>query len=187
MPRHHKDTITDLLKKIDVKLAGFVRGQVSVAVILGVVYAVALSVAGLKYGFLIGLCSGLLSIIPMVGSTLGFFVSVLVAWFQTGEISYTAIIGGIFLAGQIIEGNFLTPKLVGNSVGLHPLWVFFALLAGGSLFGILGMLLAVPVAASAGVLINFAIKRYKDSSYYKKSGTSKSKSSKSKSKKSSGG
>lgn len=167
MPRDQKNTITDLLKQIDQKLSGFIRGQISVAFILGVVYAVALSVAGLKYGFLIGLLSGALSIIPMVGSAVGLIVGVLVAWFQSGDWIFVLIIAGIFLAGQFVEGNFLTPKLVGKSVGMHPLWVFFALLAGGALFGILGMFLAVPAAAVIGVLAAFGIKRYKASSYYK--------------------
>lgn len=167
LPRKHKNTITDLLKQMDKKLAGFVRGQVSVAVLLGLAYAIALSLFGLKYGFLIGIMAGLLSIIPMVGSTLGLLVSVSVAWFQSGDLIYVGTIAAIFLIGQLVEGNILTPKLVGDSVGLHPLWVFFALLAGGSLFGILGMLLAVPVAAVIGVLLAFALQRYKASAYYK--------------------
>lgn len=167
IPRHSEETVMNLLKEIDKKLSGFVRGQISVAVILGITYAIALSIAGLKYGFLIGIGSGLLSVIPMVGSVVGLLLSVAVAWFQSGEITFVLIIAGIFIAGQIIEGNFLTPKLVGDSVGLHPLWVFFALLAGGSLLGILGMFLAVPVAAVIGVLLSYAIYRYKQSPYYK--------------------
>ena len=183
MPRHSEKTIISLLKEIDVKLAGFVRGQITVALVLGISYALMLTLAGLKYGFLIGIVSGMLSVIPMVGSAIGLIVSVAVAWFQSGEITFVMLIAGIFIGGQVIEGNFLTPKLVGDSVGLHPLWVFFALLAGGSLLGILGMLLAVPVAAVAGVLLSFAIKRYKDSAYYKDqemdaSGSSKKKSAK---------
>ncbi len=167
MPEHSQSTIKILLRDIDAKLSGFVRGQISVAVVLGIAYAAALSIAGLKYGALIGFSAGLLSIIPMVGSTLGLLVSVAVAWFQAGEWSFVAIIAGIFLVGQFIEGNVLTPKLVGGSVGLHPLWVFFALLAGGSLFGIVGMLLAVPVAAVIGVLLGFGLARYKASAYFK--------------------
>ncbi len=166
MPRHSEEVIMGLLKEIDEKLSGFVRGQISVAVFLGVGYAVALTIAGLKYGFLIGLMSGLLSVIPMVGSAVGLIVSVAVAWFQAGDLVFVGIIAAIFIGGQIIEGNFLTPKLVGDSVGLHPLWVFFALLAGGSLLGILGMFLAVPVAAVIGVLLSFAIRKYKESAYY---------------------
>ncbi len=167
MPRDHKETILDLLKQIDIKIAGFVRGQISIAFILAIAYAVALSIAGLKYGFLIGLISGFISVIPLVGSTLGLIVSIAVAWFQSGDIMFVGIIGGIFIAGQLIEGNILSPKIVGDSVGLHPLWVFFALMAGGALFGILGMLLAVPLAASVGVLLAFAIKQYKASPYFK--------------------
>ncbi len=172
LPEHSKKTILGLLKQIDQKLSGFVRGQISVAVILGLAYAIVLTLVGLKYGFLIGLLSGLLSIIPMVGSTVGLLVSVTVAWFQAGDLIFVAIVAGIFFLGQIIEGNILSPKIVGDSVGLHPLWIFFALLAGGSLFGILGMLLAVPVAAVAGVLLAFAIAQYKLSPYY--SGVKKS-------------
>lgn len=169
MPRDQKNTIMNLLDQINRKLAGFIRGQISVAFILGVMYALALTLAGLKYGLLIGFTAGLLSIIPMVGSIVGLVVGVLVAWFQSGAWSYVLIIAAIFLVGQAIEGNFLTPRLVGRSVGMHPLWIFFALLAGGALFGILGMLLAVPVAAVIGVLAIFGIKRYKNSAYYKSS------------------
>ena len=167
LPRDNKETILDLIEKIDQKISGFIRGQISVAVILGIGYAVALTIAGLKYGALIGLVAGLLCIIPMVGSTIGLVVSVVVAYFQAGDPMYVLIIAGIFLGGQLIEGNILSPKIVGDSVGMHPLWVFFALIAGGALFGIVGMLIAVPVAAAAGVLMAFAINRYKNSSLYK--------------------
>ena len=167
LPRDNKKIILDLLKQIDTKISGFVRGQISVALILGVSYAIALTIAGLKYGALIGLGAGLLSIIPMVGSVLGLGISVIVAYFQSFDLAYVGIIAAIFLVGQLIEGNILSPKIVGASVGLHPLWVFFALLAGGTLFGIVGMLLAVPVAAIAGVLLAFAIVQYKSSPLYK--------------------
>jgi predicted PurR-regulated permease PerM len=166
LPRKHYDTIHELWREIDAKISGFVRGQITVAFVLAVIYAVALSIAGLKFGFLIGFMAGALSIIPMVGSTLGLVVSVAVAWFQSGTWEYTAVIAAIFLVGQFVEGNFLTPKLLGDSVGLHPLWILFALLAGGALFGIVGMLLAVPVVATIGVLANFAIRLYKNSAYY---------------------
>lgn len=166
LPRGSYHTIKDLLHQIDRKLSGFVRGQITVAFILAVAYAIALMLAGLKFGFLIGLMAGVLSIVPLVGSTIGLLVSVAVAWFQSGEWSYVAIIAAIFFTGQFIEGNFLSPKLLGQSVGIHPLWIMFALFAGGSLFGIVGMLLAVPVAAVVGVLLSFAILRYKNSPYY---------------------
>ena len=166
LPRAKYETIRGLIRQIDSKLAGFVRGQITVAFVLAVIYAVALTLAGLKFGFLIGLGAGILSIVPLVGSTLGLLVSVVVAWLQSGEWGYVGLIAGIFLAGQFFEGNILTPKLLGKSVGLHPLWILFALLAGGSLFGIVGMLLAVPVAATIGVLGGFAISEYKKSPYY---------------------
>lgn len=167
LPRDHKKTIKDLLSQIDTKISGFVRGQITVAAILGILYAVALSLAGLNYGLVIGLVAGLLSVIPMLGSVLGLLISIVVAWFQAGELSYVALIAGIFLAGQLIEGNVLSPKIIGDSVGLHPIWIFFALMAGGALFGILGMLLAVPVAAVAGVLLAFSLTQYKASKLYK--------------------
>lgn len=167
-PRQHAAMIRELLKEIDGKLSGFIRGQITVAFLLGIIYAVALTIAGLNYGFLIGLGAGIFSIIPLVGSTLGLVVAVIVSWFQAGDPVYTGIIAAIFFAGQFIEGNFLSPKIVGDSVGLHPLWILFALLAGGALFGIVGMLLAVPVAAVIGVLMGFAIKQYKASPLYRK-------------------
>lgn len=167
-PRQHAGLIRSLLKKIDTKVAGFIRGQILVAFILGVIYALALTVADLDYGFLIGLGAGIFSIIPLVGSTLGLIVAVAVSWFQAGDPVYTGVIAAIFLGGQFIEGNFLSPKIVGDSVGLHPLWVMFALLAGGSLFGIVGMLIAVPVAAVIGVLGGFLIDRYKASPLYQR-------------------
>ncbi len=166
LPRRDKKTILDLLAKIDRKLSGFIRGQLTVALVLGIFYAAALAAAGLQYGFLIGLCAGFLSVIPMVGSTIGLLVSIAVAWFQTGAWELPVIVGSIFLFGQLVEGNFLTPKIVGDRVGLHPLWIFFALMAGGSLFGVLGMLIAVPVAAVASVLIAFGLQQYKASPYY---------------------
>lgn len=171
IPCHAKDDIMELIKQINIKLSGFIRGQISVAIVLAITYAMALTLAGLKYGLMIGLMAGILSIIPMVGSFIGLVVSVGVAWFQLSEWTYVLLIAAIFLGGQLIEGNFLTPKLVGQSVGLHPLWVFFALLAGGSLLGVLGMLLAVPIAAIIGVLLSFGLKKYKQSAYYQ--GTSK--------------
>lgn len=167
LPRAQEKTVKTLFKEMNQKLSAFVRGQLSVAFILATGYGIALSLAGLKYGFLIGFSAGILSIIPMLGSIVGFVVGVGVAWFQTGEWGFVLLIAGIFLGGQVLEGNILTPKLVGGSVGLHPLWVFFALLAGGSLLGLLGMLIAVPLAAMAGVLAAFAIQKYKDSAYYR--------------------
>lgn len=167
IPRHHINVVCDLLRQIDKKISGFVRGQVSVCMALGFGYALALTLVGLNYGFVIGLATGVLSIIPFVGSTLGLVTSVAVAYLQTGgDFVFVGLVAGIFFLGQFIEGNFVTPKLMGDSVGLHPLWIIFALMAGGSLMGLLGMFLAVPVAASIGVLVTFAINEYKKSPYY---------------------
>lgn len=167
LPRRAVKTVKEILKAIDEKLSSFVKGQLSVMIVLGLGYAIALTLAGLDYGFVIGLVAGALSIIPMFGSLIGLVLGVLVAWFQSGDWMFVLLIAGIFLAGQILEGNFITPKLVGESVGLHPLWVFFAIVAGGSLLGIVGMLIAVPVAAVVSVLLAFAIKAYKKTKFYK--------------------
>lgn len=166
LPRHNYDKTKGILDTIDLKIAGFIRGQLLVAVTLGVLYAIALSLAGLRYGFLIGIISGLLSIIPLFGSLVGFLMGVIVAWLQISEFAYVALIGGIFMLGQFLEGNFISPKLIGDSVGLHPLWIMFALMAGATSFGIVGMLLAVPVTAAVGVLLNAGINEYKNSRYY---------------------
>ena len=176
MPREHEKELHSLWRQIDRKIAGFIRGQLLVCVVLGVGYAIALTIAGLKYGFVIGLLSGLLSIIPFVGSAFGFITAIIMAWVQMGEISYVVIIAAIFLIGQFLEGNFISPKLVGNSVGMHPLWVLFSVMAGGAVLGILGMLIAVPVAATIGVLSAFFIQKYRKSNFYEAKGDSGSKS-----------
>lgn len=167
IPRNNYDEINDLLGQIDKKISGFVRGQLMVALSLGLIYAVALTIADLEFGFLIGLTAGLLSIVPLFGSIVGLVVSVVVAWFQSTDITFTLSIAAIFLAGQVLEGNFITPKLLGGSVGLHPMWILFSIMAGASLFGIVGMMIAVPIAATIGVLLGFAIEQYRQSDYYK--------------------
>lgn len=166
LPRPQADLIREQLGKIDEILAGFVRGQATVCLILGVFYAVALTLAGLDFGLVIGLMAGLLTFIPYVGALIGGLLSVGLALIQFDEVARVLIVAAIFGAGQAIEGNFLTPKLVGDRVGLHPVWVIFALLAGGVLFGFVGILLAVPVAAVVGVLVRFALERYLSSELY---------------------
>lgn len=160
LPREQAGAIREQMSAIDQTLAAFVRGQGTVCLILGVFYAAGLSLAGLNFGLVIGLFAGLVSFVPFVGSTLGAILSVGLAFAQFGSWEPVAIVAAIFLAGQLIEGNFLTPNLVGDAVGLHPVWVIFALLAGGALFGFLGVLLAVPVAAVIGVLTRFALEHY---------------------------
>jgi predicted PurR-regulated permease PerM len=167
IPRNHRETVRALAREIDAAIAGFVRGQTAVCLILGSFYAVALTVSGLNFGLLIGLISGLITFVPYVGSLTGLVLAVGVAVAQFWP-NYTSILTvfGIFLVGQFLEGNLLSPKLVGESVGLHPVWVIFALLAFGYLFGFVGLLVAVPMAATIGVLVRFALRRYRQSKIY---------------------
>ena len=160
LPRDHAEVLRGLAREADMRLAGFIRGQALVCLILGAAYALALELAGLDYGFVIGLISGLVSFIPFVGSLTGLALSAGFGYLQFGLSSDLALLAFIFLAGQAVEGYYLTPKLVGDRVGLHPVWVMFSLLAGGALFGFPGMLLAAPVAAVAGVMVRFSIDRY---------------------------
>ncbi len=166
LPREHADTIREQARLVNETLAGFVRGQATVCFLLGAFYAVSLSLAGLNFGLVIGLVSGILSFIPFVGTIFGFTASLALALAQFDEWHRIAIVIGIFIFGQVVEGNFLTPKLVGDRVRLHPVWVIFALLAGGALFGFVGVLLAVPVASVIGVLARFAVSRYTASPLY---------------------
>lgn len=167
IPRDHLETVRGLGRDIDRAMAGFLRGQGTVSLMLGVFYAVGLSVAGLNFGLLIGVTAGLISFIPYVGTLVGFVLAVGVAIVQFWpEWIWVAVIAGIFAFGQFVEGNFLQPRLVGSSVGIHPVWLMFALFAFGSLFGFVGLLLAVPLAAAIGVLVRFAIARYRQSPIY---------------------
>lgn len=167
LPRDQADVIRMQIRRIDETLAGFVRGQAMVCLILGGGYAVALQLAGLRYGLLVGLVAGLISFIPYIGSFVGLLLSLGLGYFQFGFSIELLILAVIFFAGQMFEGNFLTPKLVGERVGLHAVWVLFALLAGGSLFGFVGMLIAVPVAAVIGVLVRFALEQYLASALFR--------------------
>jgi predicted PurR-regulated permease PerM len=167
LPRAQAGTIRGLLQKMDAAMSGFVRGQAMVCLVLGAIYAVALSIAGLNFGLFIGFTAGILSFIPYVGSLVGLATALIVAWFQySGDLTPVLIVAAIFGIGQLVEGNFLTPRLVGEKVGLHALWILFALMAGGALLGFTGVMIAVPVAAVAGVLVRFALEQYLDSSYY---------------------
>jgi predicted PurR-regulated permease PerM len=168
LPRDHADAIRAIFNDIDAAMAGFIRGQGTVCLLLGLFYALALSLAGLKFGLVIGLGAGLLSFIPYVGALVGGVVAIGVALVQFWpDFASIAIIIGIFAAGQFIEGNFLSPKLVGSSIGLHPVWLMFALFAFGYVFGFVGLLLAVPLAAAAGVLVRFALNQYLASKLYR--------------------
>ena len=166
VPESHRPQIHRVAVEIDLRLAGFLRGQGVVCLALGTFYAVGLTLVGLDFGLAIGIFSGLVSFIPFVGSISGLVLSISVALFQFPDWTSVAIVVGVFLAGQALEGNLLTPWLVGDRVGLHPVWVIFALLAGGAVFGFVGLLLAVPAAAVIGVLVRFALERYRESALF---------------------
>lgn len=168
LPLDHAPVLRRLAGEIDTVLAGFVRGQVSVCLILGTFYSASLMVAGLQFGLVVGAIAGLITFIPYVGALVGGALAIGLGLFQFwGEWVQIGAIAAIFAAGQFIEGNILTPKLVGGSVGLHPVWLLFALSAFGTLFGFVGMLVAVPVAAALGVLARFAVAQYIDSRLYR--------------------
>lgn len=166
LPRHSAATIRQQFKDIDATIAGFVRGQATVCLALGAIYAVGLTLAGLDFGLLIGLGTGLLAFVPYVGMMIGLIVAFAVALIQFSDPLSFVLVGAVFAAGQGLDAAFLTPNLVGGRVGLHPVWIIFALMAGGSLFGFTGVLLAVPTAAVIGVLVRFAIGRYRASALY---------------------
>jgi predicted PurR-regulated permease PerM len=168
VPRDHVQTVRQLATEIDSVLAGFVRGQGAVCLLLGSFYGIGLTLLGLDFGLIVGLVAGLISFIPYVGSIVGFVLAVAIAIVQFWpEYGWIIAVASVFAIGQFIEGNFLTPKLVGGRVRLHPLWVMLALFAFGYLFGFLGMLLAVPVSAAIGVLVRFAASRYLTSALYR--------------------
>ncbi len=166
LPRKHEKTIREQLMLIDETLAGFIRGQINVCMLLGAFYAIGLSIVGLKFGILIGIATGFLVILPYIGMAFGMLIGITVAFFQFGSWEGVLSVLAVFIIGQIIESNFVTPKLVGEKVGLHPAWVIFGLLAGAALFGFVGVLIAIPVTAVIGVLTRFTIARYLESNYY---------------------
>ena len=168
LPRDHLPVVRRLASQVDKTLASCIRGQGTVCLILGTYYAISLMLAGLNFGLVVGFIAGLVSFIPYIGALVGGVLAIGLALFQFwGDWVSIGIIGGIFMAGQFLEGNILTPKLVGNSVGLHPVWLLFALSVFGSLFGFVGMLVAVPVAAMIGVFARYGIEQYKDSLLYR--------------------
>ena len=167
LPRKQAPTVRALMSEMDQSVADFLRGQALICLLLGLFYAIGLSLAGLHFGFIIGILTGILSFVPYVGSLTGFFLSMGVATAQFWpDWHMVAVIAAIFGAGQFLEGNVLQPKLLGHALGVHPVWLMFALLAFGSLFGFVGVMLAVPLAAVIGVLVRFALKQYLASPLY---------------------
>ncbi|MBZ8134552.1 AI-2E family transporter [Afifella sp. IM 167] len=171
LPRDHAHTIRSLGRQIDEALSGFLRGQGLVCTLLGGFYAISLTMVGLNFGLLIGVAAGIINFIPYIGSTVGFVVAVGVALVQFWpHWPWILVVAGIFVTGQVVEGNFLQPRIVGHSVGVHPVWLMFAMFAFGSLFGFVGLLVAVPVTAAIGVLVRFGLERYRESRIYLGSG-----------------
>ena len=167
VPPRHRPTINALAHQVDIAMAGFLRGQSLVCCFLGAWYGLGLTLVGLNFGLLIGITAGVLSFIPYVGSLTALILSAVVAIVQ-GWPSWNLLLLSLAVvgAGQFLEGNILSPKLVGASVGLHPVWLIFALLAFGTLFGFTGLIIAVPVAAAIGIILRFAMTRYRESPLY---------------------
>jgi predicted PurR-regulated permease PerM len=167
LPRDHAEVIRQQVNLADRALAGFARGQATVCMILGTAYAVGWSLAGLEFGLVIGLVTGLLAFVPYAGAFLGLIVALAIAIGQFWpDYSSIAVVAMVFGVVQTTDASFITPRLMGHHVGLHPVWILFALLAGGALFGFVGVLVAVPTAAVVGVLVRFAIDRYLESSVF---------------------
>ncbi|CDX41086.1 conserved membrane hypothetical protein [Mesorhizobium sp. SOD10] len=167
VPRDHVETVRALARDINTATAGFVRGQGTLCLVLGAMYATGLTLTGLNFAILIGFFAGLISFIPYVGSLTGLVLAVGVAFVQFWpDWTMVVAVACVFFVGQFIEGNILQPRLVGKSVGLHPVWLMFALFAFGALFGFVGLLIAVPASAAIAVLVRFAIARYLESPLY---------------------
>jgi predicted PurR-regulated permease PerM len=166
LPRRSAHTLRQLARDTDRVLSAWLRGQLLCCLILGLFYAAGLQLVGLELGLIVGLMAGVLSFIPYVGSLTGFVVAVLLAAAQFGSWQGVGMVVGVFVAGQILEGYFIYPRLLGDRVELHAVWVIFALFAGGVAFGFLGVLLAVPMAAAIGVIARYWLRRYLESPLY---------------------
>jgi predicted PurR-regulated permease PerM len=168
LPRDHAPVIRSLATEINDAIAAFVRGQGTVCLILGAYYAVALHAIGLDYGVFVGLATGLLAFIPFIGWVLGLLTGTVLAVAQFWpDVIKLLMVVGVFLVGAGLDSGFLSPKIVGSKIGLHPVWLIFALFVFAYLFGIVGLLVAVPLAAALGVLVRFALGRYLESSVYR--------------------
>lgn len=167
LPRDHAPVIREQIREIDKRMSGFLRGQGLVCIFLGIFYAVGLTLVGLNYGLIIGLVTGLVSFIPYLGMLVGAGLGLAVAFFQYDTWWMVGAVALVFAMGQFIEGNFVSPILVGDRVGLHPVWVMLAVLAGGALFGFVGLFLAVPAAAAIAVVLRYLLTVYLQSSLYR--------------------
>ena len=166
VPPHGRPVVRRLMGEIDTVLAGFLRGQGLLCLFLATFYAIGLALVGLEHGAIIGLLTGLFSFIPYVGMLMGVAVGLTVAIFQFKAVGPVALVAAVFFLGQFIEGNFLTPRIVGRRIRLHPVWVIFAVLAGTALFGFVGTFLGTPIAAVIAVLVRFGVERWHASRYF---------------------
>jgi predicted PurR-regulated permease PerM len=166
LPQRYAPAIRQEMHEIDQMIAGFIRGQATVSLCLAAFYGTGLYLTGLKYGLIVGLATGLLSFIPVVGSLSGMVLALILACIQFDNFTSILMVLGVFGAAQVLDGYFLTPNLVGTRVGLHPVWIIFAVIAGGTLLGFLGVVLAVPVAGTIAILLRSCLKHYRTSRYY---------------------
>jgi predicted PurR-regulated permease PerM len=166
VPRRHEPLVSRLARQIDDVLGAFIRGQLIVMLALGLIYSIGLWAIGLDLAIIIGLTAGLLSIVPYLGTFVGVAAALIAAIFQFQDIPHLLLVAAVFVIGQMLEGMVLTPKLVGDRIGLHPVAVIFAVLAGGQLAGFLGILLALPVAAALNVLVRYLHEQYRNSDFY---------------------
>lgn len=168
LPRPQVATIRRLASEIDRAVAAYIRGMGSVCLIMGAYYGIGLMAVGLQFGLVVGALAGLLTFIPYVGAAVGGALAIgLALWQFWGQWVPFGLVVGVFVLGQALEGNVITPRIVGQAVGLHPVWLLFALSVMGALFGLVGMLVAVPMAAAAGVLVRHAIEVYRESELYR--------------------
>lgn len=167
IPRSIEPVVSKLARDSDDVLSAFMRGQLSVMIVLGVLYALGLKLAGIDIGPLIGAIAGLISFVPYLGSIVGVIMGVIAALVQYGDWQHVLLVSGVFAAGNLLESYVLVPRLIGHKIGLHPVAVIFAILAGGQLFGFLGILLALPVASVVMVLLRYLHDRYRASELYR--------------------
>ncbi|SFR87587.1 Predicted PurR-regulated permease PerM [Dyella sp. OK004] len=171
LPRSIEPTIAHLAHESDLVLGAFVRGQLLVMLALGIFYGAGLTLVGLSVGPLIGMVAGLLSFVPYLGFIVGFGSAIIAVLVQYGDWSHLLMVVGVFTIGQLLEGYVLVPRLVGEKIGLHPVAVIFAVLAGGYLFGFLGILLALPAASVILVVLRYLTQRYRHSLLYTEEGS----------------
>ena len=168
LPRDHAATLRQLASDINDAVSAFIRGQGTVCFVLAIYYSVALTAAGLRYGLLVGLGTGLMSFVPFVGWALGLITAATMATVQFWpEVTPILIVVGIFAGAQVLDAGFLSPNIVGQKIGLHPVWLIFSLFVFSYLFGFVGVLVAVPIAAAIGVIVRYALKAYLQSDVYR--------------------